>query len=180
MDHRCFATSQNEMIREKVNGRAEKLFRSASWRGSALQGVPVSSRHCMVGRVRAEILNEWAKIAQEASDGHLCYTLRAYSNAKCQRHLFDEAHRSWSGDYPAQHLQFFSQIQCSAQAAWDNAAQHPPQANAAISSRFNFEAPSDKYFLGQRGLNGTVDDRPGPFSLSAEDGTVFLYTICWS
>ena len=34
--------------------------------------------------------------------GYFCYTLRAYSYAKCQRHLFDEAHRSWSGDYPAQ------------------------------------------------------------------------------
>jgi hypothetical protein len=78
--------------------------------------------------------------------GHPCYTLRAYSNAKCQRHLFDEAHRSWSGDYPAQDFQFSSQIQCSVQAAGDNAA-HPPQANAAVALRFNFGAPSDHYFL---------------------------------
>jgi hypothetical protein len=91
--------------------------------------------------------------------GHLCYTLGAYRNTKCQRHLFDE-HCSWSADYPAQDFQFSSQIQCSANAAWDNAA-HPPQANAAILSRFNFGASSDYYFLDKGGLNGTVDERPG-------------------
>jgi hypothetical protein len=55
--------------------------------------------------------------------GYFCYTLRAYSNAKCQRHLFDEAHRSWSGDYPAQTFHFLADP-VFVQAAWDSAA-HP-------------------------------------------------------
>jgi hypothetical protein len=68
--------------------------------------------------------------------GYFCYTLRAYSNAKCQRHLFDEAHRSGSGEYPAQTFHFLADPvlrpsrmgQCRAPAA----------ENAAVSFRFNF------------------------------------------
>jgi hypothetical protein len=41
----------------------------------------------------------------------LCHTLRAYSDAKCRRRPFDEAHRSWSGDY-LRNIPLSSQMQC--------------------------------------------------------------------
>jgi hypothetical protein len=37
--------NEDEMIREKMNGRAENLLRSASRRCGTLQGVPVSCCH---------------------------------------------------------------------------------------------------------------------------------------
>ena len=104
-NHRCFTTFEDEMIREKMNGRAEKLLRSASRRGGALQGVPVSCCHVWSksdSRGKSSMNGLRLPKKRQPGLGHLCYTLRTYSNASCQRHLFDEAHRSLSSDYPAQ------------------------------------------------------------------------------
>jgi hypothetical protein len=93
--HRCCTTFENEMIREKMNGRAEKLSRSTSRPRGTLQGGPVKFCHVIQGLTKLSMNGprspEWRQ-----PFGYFCYTLRAYSNAKCQRHLFDEAHRSGS------------------------------------------------------------------------------------
>jgi hypothetical protein len=64
--------------------------------------------------------------------GHLCHTLRAYSNANRERHLFDEAHRAWRGDYPA-HSIFLANVASREQKEMPRIR----KLNAPVSVRFN-------------------------------------------
>jgi hypothetical protein len=142
--HRCCTTFEKEMIREKMNGRAEKLSRSTSRPGGTLQGGPVEFCHVIQGLAKLSMNGprspEWRQ-----PFGYFCYTLCAYSNAKCQRHLFDEAHRSGSATVMHKISHICPNTWCSARAG-GTMPPTPSQCDSFEPVRFR-SAFRTRYFL---------------------------------